>query len=178
MRPTARGIKLTADNVIDECWAIGGTHVLQPKLNGDRAGLAVIEGNRVVIQSRRGDWYPFEVQNRNTFAKSCSPGTLFDGEVYRKVFYPFELLAINGESLLREPVEARIYSAREVCETIGVPWLFSPPCSEWLKAQATAIEPPLTRQWEGVVAKMKGTPYKILGAAHQESPEWTKLKWC
>ena len=154
------------------------THVLQPKLNEERACLAVLERGHCVIQSRRGGWFPHAVNNRNAF-KLFNPGALFDGGVFEGNFFPFETIATgDGTIKPRSPVELRIEHARQTCAALGIEWLFAEPTDDWLIEQASATgENPLTRQWEGWVGKMKGSPYRILKAEHQQSPEWTKLKW-
>ncbi len=175
MRPIA-GAKLSAGNFQRELAKIRRTHILQPKLNGDRACVAVL-GDTVRIQSRRGDWYSHTV-NLQPF-HNLNAGTLLDGEVWQGEFYPFEVLAGRGISALRSSVEERIDMAESVCHHLNIEWQFGSRTDGWILDELCREgQEPLTRQWEGIVAKLRGSSYRMLGAAHQESPEWIKLKWC
>jgi hypothetical protein len=99
-------------------------------------------------------------------------GTVLDGEVKDKTFYPFEVLALGDVSLLQDTVEERVAQARYLCQAHAGLWLFEPPTLDWVKG-LKQHEP----VWEGFVAKKKGCPYVPLGSEAQESRTWLKLRW-
>jgi hypothetical protein len=109
MRPRT-GRRITAANV-DQVYAdaTSGQWHPQKKLNGDRAVLA-IQDNRTMIISRYGDLYRHPVDNINDFLKLPN-GTLLDGEVWKKKFYPFEALGVGNVVI----VERRPGTTRKSC---------------------------------------------------------------
>src|SRR5574337_416158 len=118
------GIKtLWEEAVRDKLW------VMQPKLNGDRVILAVVRG-KVFAQNRHASWYQKKIGNAADFLK-LPDRTCLDGEVFKGNFYPFEVLACNGRSLLRTEVHERVQWARDFVRHINHPWLFEPPSVEW-----------------------------------------------
>lgn len=146
-------------------------YVVQPKLNGDRACLAVVE-RRVWVQNRHGGWYGFQVSNANAFLRKMKDGTAFDGEVYQGNFYPFELLALDGKSFLMASAAEREIMGQKMCELVGEPWLFRQPDLKWLKELSAHLP-----KFEGVVMKERNSPYIKAGNDSQENFHWFKRKW-
>lgn len=138
--------------------------VVQAKLNGDRSGALILDGE-VYIQNRHGGLYRMTVDNRKQLL-ALPNRTLLDGEVEKKLFLPFEAVVIDGESLVTAGPEVRVAAAEELCKTYGIPYVFSPEnavCGD--------------KRWEGYVFKRRGSRYGILGSESQNSPEWVKRKW-
>lgn len=144
--------------------------IVQPKLNGDRACLAVVD-EVVFLQNRHGEWYTKPVKNKRAFLKLPS-GTCFDGEVYDQNYYPFECLAYHGKSLCRSTAGEREVVAFQLARLIEQPWLFNHPSKRWL--QRLGENAP---QWEGVVLKRTMSPYLTPGSHTQVSHNWVKRTW-
>jgi ATP-dependent DNA ligase len=168
MRPT-HGASLRTVEAAAEIKAARTTHVVHRKLNGDRVLLAKA-GGAVYVANRHGRWYTYGVENRHLFAQ-VPDGSVFDGEVHRKLFCPFDMLAFSGDNLTDVPVESRVDLTQKVCASLGVPWRWEVE-DRWLD-QLAANAP----TWEGVVLKLRGSPYSILGSDGQESASWSKRKW-
>jgi len=176
MRPTT-GSMIRGIEQIDTIMEMISSHTweVQPKLNGDRVTVAVIDG-KAYAQNRHGKWYSYTIENLKSYL-ALPNRTLLDGEVYEKMFYPFEALAIGGESLMRECPSVRIGTAKAFSHVIGVEWKFETPTREWLIKnfqEQTKLRVPV---WEGIVRKKVGTPYAILGSDSQESTNVFKNKW-
>lgn len=170
MRPH-KGGKITRDNV-KQLYAdiTSGQYLAQKKLNGDRACLGVVNG-QVMITNRHGGILKHPVANQHDFEKLPS-GTLLDGEVWKKGFYPFEALAIGGTSFLHERPFIREQEAIKTSKFLGHTWLFTPPTLEWLSLLEANLP-----TFEGVVMKAVNSPYIPLGSESQESSTWVKHKW-
>ena len=162
---------------------------LQPKLNGDRACVAVLRTwdltardvarfkpinlgtTAVIVQSRHGGRFRHNVANLSLFAR-LAPGSCFDGEVHKQQFYPFEALALDGESLMREGPERRAAVARSICRRLKIDWLFDPPRLAFLRLHVENMP-----FWEGFVRKVVGSPYVVCPSETATSPKWFKYKW-
>lgn len=142
---------------------------LQPKLNGDRALLAKVN-NQILIANRHGSLLKHPVSNVKAF-DSLPNNTVLDGEVEAKVFMPFEVIIINGKSLMAECPTVRAKEAEKVCKMCSVPWIFGTPTVEWIMGGGK------DKRWEGVVAKRKHSIYVPLANERQESVSWFKHKW-
>lgn len=142
----------------------------QRKLNGDRALVGVADGE-VKIANRHGRWYQHTVSNMKDFEQLPS-GTLLDGEVYKKTFYPFEVLALKNQSLMNEGPELRCAEAEVITEIVELPWIFGDVTLEWLQRLGENLP-----QWEGVVLKEKSSTYVPLGSETRNSTTWFKRKW-
>lgn len=162
---TARSVSQLWDEIKDDT-----TWIAQPKLNGDRACLAVVE-RRVFVQNRHGNWYRYKVQNAKDFLK-LPDGTCFDGEVFNRNFYPFELLVTAYRSLLLTTAQERVTLAKLMVENLKHPWMFEQPNKNWLMRRS-ANRP----HYEGVVLKKTTTPYIVLGSSTQSSLSWFKRLW-
>lgn len=172
MRPT-RGRALQRPAIIKELWheAIELKHwVMQPKLNGDRVCLAVVDG-KVYTQNRHGGCYRFRVGNAKDFL-ALPNRTCFDGEVFKGDFYPFELLVCNAVSFLRAEARERARLAKDMAKYLRHPWLFDTPSRAWL-ARRGANRP----IYDGVVLKKATSAYLQLGSASQSSAGWFKHLW-
>ena len=170
MRPTKGPSLRTADS-IKKFWASTGRTqdwVIQPKMNGDRATLALV-GGRIYIQNRHGGWYGHSADT--TPFLRLPDRTVLDGEVYQGHFHPFEALAINGRSLLRCTVTEREVMACQLTRLVGQQWMFGRPDRRWLLAAQQCSE------WDGVVLKRAASCYTILGSDTQMSETWFKRTW-
>jgi len=165
MRPF-RGQVATETTLKDDL--ASGRWVLQPKLDGDRAMLGVVEGGTVIANRHMG-LYQFAVKNAVLFT-DLPVGTCLDGEVWKGNFYPFETLGLGTTLMTAEPVEIRIAEAKHICEIIGVDWLFEAPTKGWVKANRNVP------RLEGYVKKRRGSRYEIIGV-ERESLDWCKVKW-
>lgn len=148
----------------DESW------VTQPKLNGDRACLAVVD-RRVFIQNRHKGWYRHKVANAREFLK-LPDGTCFDGEVFAGCFYPFELLALSYRSFLGGTTIERTALAKEFSDRLKQPWMFPMPNLDWLLGRRHNLP-----QYEGVVRKKANARYTVHGSESQSSLSWMKRLW-
>jgi ATP-dependent DNA ligase len=159
------GIKqLYEEAVDDQMW------VMQPKLNGDRVLLAVID-RTVFTQNRYGQFYRQKIGNARDFLKLPNH-TCFDGEVFKGNFYPFEMLVCGGKNLLRTAVHERVQWARDMTKFIGHPWLFETPSLAWLMRRGANAP-----NYEGVVLKRTGSGYTLLGSPTQFTFDWLKRLW-
>lgn len=145
-------------------------YIYQPKLNGDRAILGVVN-REVYVANRYGRWYRHPVHNKTTFLK-LGDGTLFDGEVYDGQFFPFECLACEGRSFKQSTTEEREILAQQMCKLLGVRWMFSRPTEFWLRTLDRHLP-----KYEGLVRKRADAPYVILNTATRTSTAWLKRKW-
>ena len=168
MRPTT-GPKLTPANILGTVNSYRHQgYELQRKLNGDRAILErTVAGVR--LWNRYGGNYAFTVNLRPY--RDLASGTMLDGEVYRGEFRAFEQLSENSDTI------ERIRDCELLCRFIGVPYLFGQVTDDWLMGEVT-LPASRTRQWEGVVCKLASAKYVPLKTETQDSPTWTKLKWC
>lgn len=173
MRPMT-GMRLTETNLPSILNEMGKNYVVHPKLNGDRVLLAVKNGEVRVCQ-RHGDWYQFAVTNKSKYASL--EGTVLDGEVYQKNFYPFDSLAIAGKNLLNTPIEVRLDQTQALCAQIRVPYWFAEPTRDQVLAQRLDTLPSGQPQWEGLVLKKRGSRYRVVGSESHVSEEWVKIKW-
>lgn len=146
-------------------------YIYQPKLNGDRALLGVV-GRRVYVANRYGRWYRHAVGNATAFLK-LNDGTLFDGEVFRGQFFPFECLALEGRSFKPNTMEEREILAEQMCKLVGVRWMFPKPTRAWLRKLDEHMP-----VYEGLVRKKANAPYTMLSSPSQSSLDWLKHKWC
>lgn len=144
--------------------------VLQPKLNGDRAILA-IKDKKVYVQSRYCKRMTQAVYNSDDFLK-LDNNTIFDGEVWKGNFYPFEVLVLAGRSFRFTSVEEREVMAFQMVRFLGHEWAYRRPTKKWLLAMDKNLP-----KYEGVVRKDWKAAYLALGKATQESPTWFKHLW-
>lgn len=154
---------LTRDNVLQVVHELAATHVIQPKLNGDRVILQKHNG-AIHCYNRHQSRYSFNV-NAVTDWASLPDGTIIDGEGYGGKFYPFE-------AVIDAPVEARVAEAKRLCLLTGNAFIFDHPTDAWLLRGADNLP-----QWEGIVAKQRGTSYEWLNQANHTSWQWVKCKW-
>jgi ATP-dependent DNA ligase len=144
--------------------------VVQPKLEGDRASIGVVDG-KVYIQNRHGGWLKHKVENLELFSK-LPDRTVLDGEVYKKNFYPFDCLAVDGRSKVTSTVMEREVLAFQMCKYVGVPWKFERPSEAWISKLREH-----TPVYGGVVLKRSMSPYIILGSDSTFSLDWLKRCW-
>jgi ATP-dependent DNA ligase len=171
MRPFRGRALLRPNNIREMCEeAAAGVWVMQPKLNGDRVGLACVDG-KVYVQNRHGGCYRFKVHNAPDFL-ALPNRTCFDGEVFKGNFYPFELLACNGKSFLMAEAHERVRLAKDMTQILGHPWLFDPPSLAWIMRRSANLP-----MFEGVVLKRAHSRYVMLGSDTQSSTGWMKRLW-
>lgn len=151
------------------------TYDLSLKLNGDRACLAVLDGD-THLQNRHGGWYKMTVENLAPYAR-LGGAWLFDGEIYRKQFHPFEVIVAAGKNLSGECPSYRKAAARSTCASMMVPWMYGKSLADILEQATDAICEGDTSLYEGLVGKRLGSRYVPLGTAEQQSPTWVKFKW-
>lgn len=175
MRPSM-GRRITPSNVGDFAPTSVEGYAIQPKLNGDRAILAITESNDVVITNRYGSWFKHPVLNRDVY-RMLGSGTILDGEVRERNFYPFEAIAIAGQPFLKRCPSVRIEQAKCVCFGLGVDWLFETPDESWIRDQVAQFYDDPNPMWEGLVFKKLGSSYVPLGSSSMDSPTWRKSKW-
>lgn len=147
-----------------------GTYIMQPKLGGDRACLAV-HNDRVLVQNRHGGWYSHPVLNQRDFLK-LGNGCVLDGEVFERAFYPFETLAYMGKSLLRASAAEREALAFSLVRLLGHPWIFNAPSLVWLQKRTQH-----GKKWEGVVMKRSISPYIPACSDTTASLHWFRHLW-
>lgn len=172
MRPV-KGRSLRTSRLIDEVYAQiqePDDWVIQPKLNGQRACVAVVD-KRVYIQSRHGAWLSRSVKNAPAFLKLPNR-TCLDGEVYEGNFYPFECLAVSGNLFTFCTANEREVMAYQLMRLIKEPWMFNAPSRRWL-ADRSANMP----KFEGIVMKRSDSSYTVLASPSQVSPTWFKRTW-
>jgi ATP-dependent DNA ligase len=155
-------------SVIDE--VDGDRWLIQPKLGGTRAILAVVD-KRLCLQNRHGLWLGLAPRNFQDFLK-LPDRTCLDGEIVRDEFHPFECLAVKGQSLIFRPTAERATVAFQLVKLIGHQWLFNSPAPKFLKAKRKNLP-----TWEGVVMKDYMSFYIMLAKETQTSPTWLKRKW-
>jgi ATP-dependent DNA ligase len=176
MRPTTGYMIRTVDTIkriLDQ--VATGSHVIQPKLNGDRGTLTVLDG-QVYIFNRHGSAYKMTVVNREDYS-TLPDKTVLDGEIIDRHFTPFEAIVVGGKSLMDECVTVRIAEAKVIAEKYDE-WLFETPSLEWLVENFKTQVPLNNRcRWEGVVKKATKKPYTPMGSDSQDSPDWWKHKW-
>jgi hypothetical protein len=171
MRPTLGRDLRTRQSVVSlwkeiesEVW------VGQPKLNGDGVSLAVYK-RRVYLFNRYGRAYRFKVLNAPDYLK-LPDGTCFVGEVFKRNFYPYEALALAGESLLATTVVERVKWAKDHVDFLKHPWMFPQPNFGWMVRRRANM--PI---YDGVVLKKTASAYRLLGSADQTSLDWFKRRW-
>ena len=168
MRPKSGRQITTKTDIKDIFTRMKSGWTVQLKINGDRAQVGVNE-NGLHVANRHGGWYGLSVDT--TEWKSLPPGTLLDGEIFKKKFYPFEVVAYDGLSMDRSTPADREAKARWLCEKHGVQWLYEP--TQGVLSKMRENMPVI----EGVVLKMANTPYLPLSTATRESDAWIKWKW-
>jgi hypothetical protein len=144
--------------------------ICQPKLNGHRACLAVVD-KRVYVQNRHGGWYSRSVHNIPVFLKLPNR-TCLDGEVYKGDFHPFECLAVGGNPFMHCTANEREVMACQLLRLIEQPWMFERPSRAWLMRGRDNLP-----DFEGVVLKRVNSPYRLLGSDAQTSADWFKRRW-
>jgi len=171
MRPASGSpihTKRQIDHVVSQLSS--GDWLIQPKAGGERACLAVVDG-QVLVQNRHGAWRKRPIVNGEDFLKLRNR-TCFDGEVIDDQFHPFECLAVNGRSLLLSPAVEREAVAQQLVKLIHHKWFFPKPTRTFLSAARKNLP-----VWEGVVMKGYMSFYIPAAKANQESGTWLKCKW-
>lgn len=143
-------------------------YVIQGKLNGDRAVLAVDSQGEVHVTNRHGGFYKMTVST-SEFA-DLPEDTILDGEIYKKKFYPFDIVAYDGRKLLFTPAAERLRLLKNVCESHDIEYIFDVTLAD-LQERIDGD------MWEGVVLKEADSPYIMLSSETQNSDTWTKRKW-
>jgi hypothetical protein len=172
MRPAQGRVLRNQGNVDEFHHQVLRTHdwVVQPKLEGDRACIGVLDG-KVYIQNRHGEWFKHKVTNLADF-KKLPNNTVLDGEVFQGNFYPFECLASSGKSFLMATAAEREVLAFQLSKFLGHEWKFGKPSKSWV-AKLDKNMP----VYGGVVLKRSASPYIMLGSPSQASLDWLKRCW-
>ena len=169
-----------------------GDWLYELKFDGIRA-IAIKEGKKALLISRNGNKldkrFP-EIANavKDLPANEC----VIDGEAValdeegrssfqllqalemedRKAplrFYVFDLLQLNGKSLLEVPVEQRKQVVAKICERVSDPIRFSGEISGDAKSLLAEVK---RRGLEGLIGKQRGSKYE----PGRRSGAWIKLK--
>lgn len=149
---------------------LSGKRLAHRKLNGDRLVVGLVGGSAIVT-NRHGGMSKSTVLNIDAFRKELPDGTVLDGELWKRNFYPFDVLAVGGESWTSRPCRERERDVRIICQTVGVKWMWDVD-DVWLSNLASNDD-----QWEGVVLKDAESHYAIAGSATREHPAWVKRRW-
>ena len=168
MRPSATR-EWSREQIVAMVPELSSKYIVSPKLDGDRVVLIVGDAGDTVVWNRHGSEYRFNVWNRGDFGRHIPAGSILDGEVWSRNFHPFDCVKWGDTDVSMMPVEQRIEYARQACELIGIPYLFNQPSPAWLRAAGDEIE--------GVVIKLRGSPYRWQKRPHHDSPDWLKLRW-
>lgn len=150
------------------------THVIQPKLNGDRACLAAVDGE-LWLQNRHGAFYK-QSCDLTEWVPLKRGAWLLDGEVWKKKFYPFEVVILDGVDISAACPSERVTRAKELTRAVHLEWMFDMPTQSWVESQLR-LPKDLSRQWEGIVAKRRGSRYVQSGTEGTETSHWIKVKW-
>jgi ATP-dependent DNA ligase len=150
------------------------THHVQPKLNGDRACLAAVDG-KLYLQNRHGAFYR-QTCDLTEWLPLKSGTWLLDGEVWKKKFYPFEAVIIDGLDVSATCPSERAERAKDLTMAVNLEWMFDEPTRESIEAQLK-LPHTLSRPWEGVVAKRRGSRYVQSGTEGGENTNWLKIKY-
>lgn len=172
MRPFT-GNRLFTREACEEAMALHdrGELILQKKLNGDRGVVGVAEDG-VHLANRYGAFYKMTCEGLAKF-RALPVGTLIDGEIWKKQFYPFEVIQYGPTQLFNERnTQLRIDHAESICNSLGIEWLFTPPTLEWMDEWRGSSE-----VWEGVVAKEPRCKYFPMASEGSESSKWRRMKW-
>ena len=170
----------------------GGDWLYELKFDGIRA-IAVKDRNKVSLVSRNGNKLDKRFPEISDAVKSLPvEECVIDGEVValdaegrssfqllqalemegRKAplrFYVFDLVQLNGKSLLGLPVEQRKQVLARVCEDVGDPIRYSGEITGDVKTLLAEIK---RRGLEGLIGKQRGSKYET----GRRSGAWIKLK--
>jgi bifunctional non-homologous end joining protein LigD len=143
----------------------GPEWIFERKFDGIRL-LAYKRGDDVRLYSRNR--LPQNIPRLATaIAKLPAKEVILDGEITwdrEGAYHVFDILWLNGQNVTRLPLEERLEllaslplgaPIRRVTQVTGA--------EPWERARA--------EQWEGVIAKRRGSPYE-----HRRSPHWLKMK--
>jgi hypothetical protein len=144
------------------------------KLNGDRACLAIVDGT-TYLQNRHGSRYKMTADNVDDFA-GLKGAWLFDGEVFGKKFFPFEVIIAAGKPTHAECPSVRKDYAKQICKRLGLPWMYGSSVRDSFQIALNHLGTDGSI-YEGLVGKRMGSPYVPLGSAGSTSSGWIKRKW-
>ena len=168
----------------------GSRWIHEIKLDGFRMGVFLERGN-VRITSRRGTDYTLEFPEIVASAKKLkAKNALLDGEIVvldkqgisrfqllqqlgssraGLAFYAFDLLWLDGESLVKEPLEARKRALKKlVARGVGVIRY-----TDHLDGEgAQVFEQACALGAEGIISKLRDAPYRL----DARSSDWQKIK--
>ncbi len=161
---TVKQVKQLIDELDSDRW------VIQPKLGGMRACLAVVS-KQLYVQNRHGQFIGKPLSNGTDFLK-LDDRTCLDGEIVNNEFHPFECLAIRGKSLIFRPTAEREAIAFQLVKLLKHQWLFKKPSPQFIKARRKNLP-----AWDGIVMKDYMAFYVMLSKETATSPAWLKRKW-
>ncbi|TDT93316.1 ATP-dependent DNA ligase [Streptomyces sp. 846.5] len=177
----------------------GPTWIYQAKADGFRAVLFVLEGGRVVLQSRSGRNLASEFPDLTAALSQVLPvGTVLDGEICaadqtgrlvftellrshrarqaRKIsvsYIAFDLLAVAGTDHRADPLNQRLDLLRNALADTGP--IVQPVLGTRNRDEALLWYEQLVHHGiEGIVAKNGTSPYRATGASARRS--WVKLR--
>lgn len=148
----------------------GITYVVQPKLRGDRMVVASVDG---VLHFQDGKGRPAEAPlNGSTLAKKLADRSVFDGVVHCGVFYPFDVLAYAGKSMVNRSAAERDALAYQFNRLLGNVSVFNRPTKTWLMARKEN-EP----KFAGVVIKEASSRYVAGIDGSTKALTWITREW-
>lgn len=149
-----------------------GWWLVQPKLNGDRVCLAVVD-DRVYVQDELGQWYRRQVCNKESFLKLPNR-TCLDGHVWQGYFYVSDALAVAGKSFLPATAAEREVTAFQLVRLLNQPWMFERPDRRWLMRRWRNLP-----QYAGIIKKRAESVYTLgdAGAGDQTVKPWLQRHW-
>jgi hypothetical protein len=144
--------------------------VVQPKLGGQRACLALVD-RKIYIQDQQGNWITKPPDNGHDFLKLPNR-TCLDGEIAFGDFYPSECLAIRDEALVFKPASERETVAFQLVKFLGHRWMFARPSAKFVRAAKENLP-----RFKGLVFKDYMSFYALLSSPNQFSKDWLKRQW-
>jgi len=170
----------------------GGAWLYELKFDGIRA-IAIKDGKKVSLISRNGnkldqrfpeiaeaikDWrvdecvldgeaVALDEEGRSSF--QLLQALEMEGRKAPLRFYVFDLLQLNGKSLLGLPVEQRKAVLAKVCDGVGDPIRYSGEISGDVTSLLAEVQ---RRGLEGLIGKLRGSKYE----PGRRSGDWIKLK--
>jgi len=114
-----------------------------------------------------GEAVALDEEGRSSFQLLQSPET--EGRKSPICFYAFDLLQLNGKSLLQLPLESRKELLAKLCEKVGDPIRFSGPIGTDARRLLAEVK---RRGLEGLIGKLRDSVYE----PGRRSGAWIKLK--
>jgi bifunctional non-homologous end joining protein LigD len=128
----------------------------------------VIDGEAVALDDEGRSSFQL-LQAREMLATARVRSTGGEGRKTPLRFYVFDLLQLNGKSLLGLPIEQRKAVLAKICENVGDPIRYSGEISGNVKSLLAEVK---RRGLEGLIGKQRGSKYE----PGRRSGAWIKVK--